>query len=328
MEEKVKVKGIPGSTLKIIAIIAMLIDHIGAVVLEGWIQQSMSDSMTTEEAMQWLIDYGAIYYTDMLLRLIGRFGFPLFCFLLIEGFTHTGNIRKYIRNLAVFALVSELPFNLATSGKLFNPEYQNVFFTLLIGLLTLTAMKALAEDRTWSKKLVPLFYVSGFGVGALAMWKLKSSTFGSLTMLLGQYDVLWKELLIGGVIGLVIMSVLGAKWSADQKNSFMLHAFILIAGVLVADALMTDYSGWGIITIALMYFFRSNKFRSMLVGCISLTVMSFIEATAFFMLIPVSKYNGQRGLKIKYFFYVFYPVHLFILYLIAYFLGFRPFMIR
>ena len=56
-------------------------------------------------------------------------------------------------------------------------------------------------------------------------------------------------------------------------------------------------------------------------GCAVLTIMSIAEITSFFALIPIALYNGKRGLKMKYFFYVFYPAHLLLLYLIALLLG-------
>ena len=92
---------------------------------------------------------------------------------------------------------------------------------------------------------------------------------------------------------------------------------ILALGALMADLLHTDYSSLGIVTITLMYAFRKNHVKSVLAGCIALTVFNSIEITSFFTLIPVKKYNGERGLSMKYFFYAFYPVHLLLLYLIS-----------
>jgi hypothetical protein len=96
---------------------------------------------------------------------------------------------------------------------------------------------------------------------------------------------------------------------------------VLAAGILAADLLMTDYSGFGVLTIAVMYGLRKNHFRSMLGGCITLTIMSFSEAPAFLDLLLIRNYNGKRGLDLKYLFYLFYPVHLLILYLIYYFIN-------
>ena len=91
--------------LKLIAITSMLIDHIGAVLLPEY----------------------------LVLRYIGRIAFPIFCFLLTEGFFHTRDICRYGYRLALFALLSEIPYDLAFSQSVFTLEKQNVFFTLLVG---------------------------------------------------------------------------------------------------------------------------------------------------------------------------------------------------
>ena len=102
-------KGIPGSTLKIIAIITMFIDHIGAVVLEGKLSDlGMAQAMQTQEGLQeFMAQYGVLYLMDMIMRLIGRMGFPIFCFLLIEGFPiihltihMNGQMRNYHQRTA------------------------------------------------------------------------------------------------------------------------------------------------------------------------------------------------------------------------------------
>lgn len=125
--EQVQVKkeqlSISGSTLKIIACITMFIDHIGAVIVERYL------STLSEVA------YVKINIMDIVLRLIGRLGFPIFCFLLIEGFLYTRNKYKYGARLFLFALISEIPFNLAISGSIVSVRYQNVFFTLFLGFV-------------------------------------------------------------------------------------------------------------------------------------------------------------------------------------------------
>lgn len=94
------------SALKITAIVTMLIDHTGMILFPRY----------------------------MFLRYIGRLAFPIFCFLISEGFTHTSDKRKYMLRLVLFAVVSEIPYNLAVSGSLLFAGKQNVFFTLSLGL--------------------------------------------------------------------------------------------------------------------------------------------------------------------------------------------------
>ena len=119
-----------GSSLKKIAMITMLIDHIGACVFERGLL--LVDETRNDAAL-----FEMLRNTDRILRLIGRVSFPIFCFLLVEGFLHTHDRKKYALRLFLFALVSEIPFDLAIMGRLFDPVHQNVFFTLLIGLLAM-----------------------------------------------------------------------------------------------------------------------------------------------------------------------------------------------
>ena len=102
-----------GLILKIIAMAAMLADHMGAI----------------------------LYPEAEILRVIGRIAFPVFVFLMVEGFYHTGNIRRYELRLLLFAAVSEIPFDLAFSWRVLEFTYQNIFFTLFLGLLMLDLMQ-------------------------------------------------------------------------------------------------------------------------------------------------------------------------------------------
>lgn len=139
-------KGITGSTLKLIAVITMLIDHIGAVVVERALMQSNKTG---------LLNYDELYILDLVLRSIGRVAFPIFCFLLVEGFMHTKSVWKYAGRLALFAFVSELPFNLAFKGVLIEGKmvgsYQNVMFTMLIGFLVMIALDYIKKAETESR---------------------------------------------------------------------------------------------------------------------------------------------------------------------------------
>lgn len=112
--------------LKLTAMITMLIDHIGAGILEYLIIQVPLSRETNE----------ILITIDQVLRLIGRISFPLYCFLLVQGFFHTKSRLKYAGNLLLFALLSEYPFDFIFSGGL-DFSSSNVLFTLLIGLLTM-----------------------------------------------------------------------------------------------------------------------------------------------------------------------------------------------
>ena len=110
--------------LKVVALITMLCDHI-AVVL---VPQSESPEIYTA------------------LRVIGRIAFPIFCFMLSEGFVYTSDRKKYLIRLFIFAVISEIPFDFAASGKWFDLADQNVMWTLLIGLIVLTGLEKYSNN--------------------------------------------------------------------------------------------------------------------------------------------------------------------------------------
>ena len=112
--------GLSGSTLKWIAMVTMIIDHMGAAILLPLLNSGQLETF----------DYSLAYTAYTSFRLIGRIAFPIFCFLLVEGFFYTSNKQKY-------AIRLEIPFNLAISQQFFDLAYQNVFFTLLLGLLAI-----------------------------------------------------------------------------------------------------------------------------------------------------------------------------------------------
>lgn len=326
-----KKKGIPGSTIKIIAVVTMLIDHVAAAVLTRiLIVRGCYFAMASpQRLMEWLAEgnNGVLYFGMTLMRLIGRLGFPIFCFLLVEGFQKTRNIKKYAFRLGLFALISEIPFNLALSGKVWYPGYQNVYFTLLIGIVTLWAfdMIAKSEPARWRQLLLT---AGGFLLLPLcAALRLRVSVTNFLAGSFGIYLYGQKLPVVGGIY-LVLLAVMLAVWGIYRRKKGEDKAWrmcgdmaVLAVTMTLATLLQTDYGGMGVLTIAVMYALRGNKVRSMTGGCVTLTVMSLSEITAFFALIPIACYNGERGLKMKYFFYAFYPAHLLILWLICWAMG-------
>lgn len=137
-------RNISGSTLKIIAVITMFIDHIGAIVLNNMlIDNGLTEVMLSNNSVlidNW-IDNNPLYSIMIIMRFIGRVSFPIFCFLLVEGFYKTRNVIKYLLRLSIFAILSEIPFDLAIYGKIVSIESQNIFFTLAIGLLFITILQ-------------------------------------------------------------------------------------------------------------------------------------------------------------------------------------------
>ena len=143
---------ISGSTVKIIAVIAMFIDHTAAAVIARYLVHGIQTAIAAGTAHAWEQEHTALYEAYYFMRDIGRLGFPIFCFLLVEGFHRTRNVRKYALRLGIFALISELPFNLAICGQVCNPGYQNVYFTLLSGLVALCAFRFLETYANAGKK--------------------------------------------------------------------------------------------------------------------------------------------------------------------------------
>lgn len=125
-------KGLSQETLKVIACMTMLLDHVGAMFVRG--------------------------YT---LRIIGRIAFPIFCFLMAEGAYYTKNPRKYALRLLIGALLSEIPFDLAFQRGL-TWRSQSVMVTLLLGFLVVEAIQ-----NTQNNLLKLLAVSAGFALGQL-----------------------------------------------------------------------------------------------------------------------------------------------------------------
>ena len=140
-----KCRILSGSSLKVIAIVTMLIDHIGAVLLSMY-QPALNVLFTL---------FGREYSVYLIFRDIGRVAFPIFCFLLLEGFRHTRSRFRYGRNLLLFALISEIPWNLMFTNTL-HYERQNVFFTLSLGYLAFCVIEHFKDKRA-----IQLFFLLG-----------------------------------------------------------------------------------------------------------------------------------------------------------------------
>ena len=139
MEETIQTRrGLSGTALKTIACVTMFIDHIGASCVEaGLLMPKLASGTLTRSALGQL----SLFQLDRILRFTGRLAFPIFCFLLVEGFVHTHNVKKYVSRLFLFAFLSEVPFDLAFFRTLFEPENQNVYWTLALGVLAMAGLK-------------------------------------------------------------------------------------------------------------------------------------------------------------------------------------------
>ena len=129
-----KFKVLSGSVLKTLALVFMIMDHVA----------------------HYLPDlFAAVVYTlpsgprtvYRIMRNIGRISFPIYAFLLVEGFIHTKDRKKYGLRLLIFAVISEFPWDLVHVHKLVNLSSQNVFFTLFLGFAGMYLFELFQNDR-------------------------------------------------------------------------------------------------------------------------------------------------------------------------------------
>lgn len=147
--------GLNSFQLKILAIVTMMLDHIGAV----------------------------FFPKILIFRIIGRISFPIFAFLVAEGFFHTSDVKKYITRLGVLAIVSEVPFDLLFYGTLIHLGHQNVFFTLC---LAVTAMY-------WMNKSYNVVMKFGIGFLFLLLADVLHTDYMSMGVFLVFIFYFWRE---------------------------------------------------------------------------------------------------------------------------------------
>ncbi len=255
-----KQKGLSTSFIKTIALICMFIDHFAASVMMCLLYNPYHPIML--KIGQWIqadnvmVTYNFVKNIYEWMRHIGRVSFPIYCFFIVEGFFKTRDRKKYALRLGICALLSELPFDIALYGKVIYPLHQNVFYTLLIGLLAIWAL-----DRMAAK----------------------------------------------------------TEWSITKHN--VLTLLCSVGFVLTAEILFTDYSGYGVLVMILMYYVRRIAEKRIAfwppivyaAGVAMLCLLSPGEAWAFVALPLLFFYHGKKGWNGKWFFYLFYPVHLIIL---------------
>ena len=141
-----------GNMLKLLAVTAMVIDHLCKIVLQ-WLLTDYWGEMAETGEMTWERFQQIDTWIRFDLQSVGAMAFPLFCFLLVEGFRHTGNRKRYLGTMLLFAVLSEIPFDIGFFSRYsikegtfpFYLEYQNVVFTLSLGLVTLECLVRLQE---------------------------------------------------------------------------------------------------------------------------------------------------------------------------------------
>jgi len=235
--------------LKLIAIIAMTLDHITWQVFSGYSTNTFA----------------------IILHIIGRITCPIMCFFIAEGFHYTHDIKKYTRRLFIFALISHIPYILCSNNYV---DYRS---------------------------FIPFYYGSIFNQTSV-IWSL----FIGLLMLRISYSnrikTIWKYVLI---LLLCVVSF-PSDWSCIA--SLVVLAFGTNRGNFKKQMLLMIFY---VALYALVYFFFLDKVYGLI-------QMGVILSIPLLML-----YNGKRGRNpkvnkfMKWFFYIYYPLHLLIIGLIV-----------
>lgn len=145
-----KFQCLSGASLKLIAIISMLVDHTNKALIYPYLTSADGFLATLSD----------------LFDIIGRIAFPLFCFMLIEGFFKTRSRIKYLRNLLVFGVISEVPFDMCTTASFYDINWNNIMFTLSLVLVTVWIIDILKEKMRNKPKA--LWYIISFLIVGIA----------------------------------------------------------------------------------------------------------------------------------------------------------------
>lgn len=142
-------------------------------------------------------------------RCVGRLAFPLYCFLLTQGFAHTRDLRAYVRRLLLLAILSEIPFDLLIFARVSSGMEQNVLFSLLLGLCAIWSADRYAEEPnkaalgvllTFMAAMVSRVSYGWLGIAlCLAFYKLKDSRIKCALCILPIEALYCASLAISGV---------------------------------------------------------------------------------------------------------------------------------
>ena len=127
--------------LKVIAVVSMLVDHTGYV----------------------------LFPQNSYMTIIGRIAFPVYAFMIAEGFCHSRDVKRYALRLFAFALISEVPFDLAFYETFWSPDHQNVFWTLFLGLAALICIERITVEERWLRTTLQVICTLPFGAVAQLM---------------------------------------------------------------------------------------------------------------------------------------------------------------
>lgn len=196
-----KIKFINADILKIIAMILMLLDHLWATIIPG---------------NQWMTN-------------IGRLAFPIFAFLITEGFIYTSDYKKYLKRLFIFGLISEIPFNLIYTGSPIFPFHQNVLFTLLLGLLCIKQIDNFKKDNNIKNRIKAILKIALFLlIGSITF--VDYGAMGILTIIVFYVFRDFKCAWIGQLLSLILLYIVFFKGQSIVINIFNYEYFFPIQG--------------------------------------------------------------------------------------------------
>ncbi len=191
---KFKLRCLSSNTLKSIAMVTMFMDHLGK-------------TLTTQYWMTY----------------IGRLAFPLFAFLIAEGYDHTKDFRKYLKRMFIYALISEIPYNLLFGGIIY-PSGQNVLFTFVIALLVIRLIDLSRQTKWW------LGMIAGIGVipvGFLTATILGTDYYGFGVLTVVCFWIFGKVRTVGWALQLFSITYINWKLIAGDCFTVMLGNYEL-----------------------------------------------------------------------------------------------------
>ena len=153
-------KGLSGNALKMIACVLMFFDHMSQGVALNSLG-FMPTGVTTSWGIPvlWGIPTASLLAT--IATLAGRIAFPIFCFFLVQGILLSGDYKKQIQRLLLFAFIAEVPFDLGLFGQIFYWDHQNVLFELALGAATIVGMKKILDgDKNGKQAYAVLLFIA------------------------------------------------------------------------------------------------------------------------------------------------------------------------
>ena len=198
--------------LKTIAMVFMLVDHIAYVMIERGLGYG-----------------GDLYMINRTMRSMGRLAFPIFCFTIVEGFQRTSNSREYLKRLIIFALISEIPFDLAFRGRMFSMDLQNVFWTLAFGLAAMIIYNDVFMAG-WKKAIgllvcfyLPYRFHTDYSVyGALAIFLMYLFRKEPIKMCMAGYILLLLQnpIEVWAIFGFVLILLYNGQRGRENKKIY------------------------------------------------------------------------------------------------------------